>query len=730
MDKSPTKRPELLAPAGDLDTALAAFESGADAVYAGLSRFNARERTRNFSVEEYAKLIAYARSEGKKVYLTLNTLVMDRELPDVTDFLITMSGLRPHAIIVQDFGILRMIREHFPELPVHASTQMAVHNSAGVNFLAEKGVSRVILERQVTLDELRLIQKNSKIELEVFIHGALCCSLSGVCLFSSWMGGWSGNRGKCKQPCRRRYFSQDGNGFFFSTKDLYTLDLIPELKRLGIASLKIEGRLRQADYVRPVVEAYRLMLDTPDGDEKKALKEARGILNQASGRQWSTGFFTKKAMKSVINHTTLGSQGQWVGDVKSVRNNGFFMKTSQKIFSGDKIRVQPESGAEGPSFIVTLMKENNAPVRKSEKQSELFIHCDKTIPDKGKVFRIGSPPKYSRVNVNKIPAILHWIRMKVQVDQTGILIRVPDPPLEEIFHMDVAIQPAEKHPIREDDIIRELRKLQADGIGILSMEMDISGELFIQNRDLRKMRQTLAGKLGESLGKNLMQKRKSLHLFRRTEPGSRPVSPLHSVYLFPSDKERVGGRIVRDLNDPAPADERLLPLFCPEQELESLKDSIQSALRSGVQAFRVGSLYGFQLLKEIPEIHVSTGFSLPVANSMAFRELTEWGAETVMLWPELDQNGFETILHNWPDKAEIFVKGRLPILITRADIPVEGPIRDSHGGKFIVEKSAGLTCLYPDKEIINSRFTGHHRFSTAGDRDNKGTTWNLDREWM
>ena len=135
------KIPELLAPAGDLETALIAYESGADAVYAGLSRFNARERTQNFSESEYGKLITYARMHDKKVYLTLNTLVMDRELPDVANFLETMVELRPDAVIVQDFGILRMIRESFPELKIHASTQMAVHNSAGVNFLADKGIS-------------------------------------------------------------------------------------------------------------------------------------------------------------------------------------------------------------------------------------------------------------------------------------------------------------------------------------------------------------------------------------------------------------------------------------------------------------------------------------------------------------------------------------------------------------------------------------------------------------
>jgi putative protease len=156
---------------------------------------------------------------------------------------------------VQDLGVARMIREYFPELTIHASTQMGLHNSVGVKWAEKAGVERVILERQITMDELKTIRKSTDLELEVFIHGALCCSLSGQCLFSSYLGSYSGNRGRCKQPCRRRYFSNKGNGFFFSPQDLETLELIPELRKIGVESLKIEGRLRQPDYVYNTVTA-------------------------------------------------------------------------------------------------------------------------------------------------------------------------------------------------------------------------------------------------------------------------------------------------------------------------------------------------------------------------------------------------------------------------------------------------------------------------------------------
>ena len=231
--------PELMAPAGTLDAGLAAFDAGADAVYAGLSRFNARQRGQNLSLEELSKLVAYARRNGRRVYVTMNTLLKEDELSEAAEMLSELSAIRPDAVIVQDIGLVRMIREHFPRLVIHGSTQMAIHNSAGVKVAESMGIKRVILERQVSLDEIMQIRKETSMELEVFVHGALCCSRSGVCLLSSWMGGWSGNRGKCKQPCRRRYHSDSGNGFFFSTCDLYSLDAIPDLKKAGISGLKI-----------------------------------------------------------------------------------------------------------------------------------------------------------------------------------------------------------------------------------------------------------------------------------------------------------------------------------------------------------------------------------------------------------------------------------------------------------------------------------------------------------
>ena len=190
--------PELLAPAGSPACALAAFDAGADAIYAGLAKFNARERGENFTPEVMAQIVDYAHKLGRKVYITLNTLVKEAELPEVAEYLAQLSEIAPDALLVQDLGIIRMAREYFPSLTLHASTQMGFQNSAGLKIAKELGVTRVVLERQMTIEEIAEVKKSTDLELEVFIHGALCASLSGQCLFSSYLGGYSGNRGKCK----------------------------------------------------------------------------------------------------------------------------------------------------------------------------------------------------------------------------------------------------------------------------------------------------------------------------------------------------------------------------------------------------------------------------------------------------------------------------------------------------------------------------------------------------
>ena len=269
---------ELLAPAGSVESLDAAIGEGADAVYLGLKDFNARLRSANFTYAQFESALRSLRRMGKKVYVTVNTVFEQREADRMYQMLKYLSSQGPDAIIVQDFGVVAMVRSHFPSLRLHASTQMNIASARGANALSRHGVSRVVLARELSLEELRNIKSETNLELEVFVHGALCVSVSGLCLFSSFLGGKSANRGMCTQACRRLYSSSgnsEGKGYYFSPNDLQLLERVPDLAAAGITAIKIEGRMKSAAYVGAVVSAYRLVLDAVESGGEDEIR--RGI---------------------------------------------------------------------------------------------------------------------------------------------------------------------------------------------------------------------------------------------------------------------------------------------------------------------------------------------------------------------------------------------------------------------------------------------------------------------
>ena len=259
-----TKRVEILSPAGSYDSLKAAIAAGADAVYVGGSRFGARAYANNLQEDQLLEAIDYVHLHGKKIYLTINTLLKDRELrQELYAYLLPYYKQGIDAVIVQDIGVLQYVREQFPDLPIHASTQMTITNVLGAKFLEDLGVERVVTARELQLSEIAEISKNSKLEIESFVHGALCYCYSGQCLYSSLIGGRSGNRGQCAQPCRLPYKlkGEKENQYVLSLKDICTLDYIPELVEAGIYSFKIEGRMKKPEYVALVTAMYRKYVD-------------------------------------------------------------------------------------------------------------------------------------------------------------------------------------------------------------------------------------------------------------------------------------------------------------------------------------------------------------------------------------------------------------------------------------------------------------------------------------
>lgn len=743
MESNGTKM-ELLAPAGTPACALAAFDAGADAIYAGLARFNARERGENFTPERMRQIVDYAHRNGRKVYLTLNTLVKERELPEVAELLGTISEIRPDALLVQDLGVLRMIREYFPRLEIHASTQMGFHNSAGLKLASELGVKRVVVERQVTLEELAMMEVPSGVELECFVHGALCCSLSGSCFFSSWLGGMSGNRGKCKQPCRRRYYSSRGNGFFFSPRDLCGIGMLDELRRLGVRSLKIEGRLRQADYVFNTVKAYRMMLDAAPDEAGRVLGEARALLGKGCGRHWSEGFYRREGFASLIKHDVSGASGSRCGTVEELGERGFFFTTSKRLFIGDRLRVQPPDGSDGSAFTLTKFTADDVPARRALPGMRLFVCCDKPVPARGIVFKIGESPADYTGRLEALPPCRARLALKLTVDGSGFSGEISNAPVTECWRYPLELATAQKHPLDLDTLRREFSASDSATLELGELQAEISGAFFVPAPELKAARRDFwkfAHRVLPEPEMVIPECGEALERFRRdyTALARHPDPDGHlteTVYLKPHGDEPANRRAIRadfifDLNKQS--QEAVLPDFTPETALPALRRAVAQAYAAGIRRFRVCSLFGLEILRGYRDIHIVTSQPLPVCNSLAALELQRFGVERVMAHIELEKAAVLELDARSPLPLELYRLGRPALLTTRAEIPAEGALRDARGNEFEVRRDgkSKLTRVYPRQALSLPRLAGVYDFydlTNARWRTADVSTFNFDAE--
>ncbi len=387
---------ELLAPAGTARNFLVALDEGADAVYVGAPGCNARALARDIGWNELGGLIERAHAGGARCYFAMNSLVKEGELPAAVETLARIEALAADGIIVQDLGLAAVAQRFFPGLPLHASTLMSAHSVAGVRQLAELGFVRMVLARELTLAEIEEIGRISGAALEIFVQGAMCFSYSGLCLFSSLHGGKSSLRGRCVQPCRRRYVWESGpagqgkrgrggrgpargaaesgssGGYLFSMNDLSAIELLPELARAGVVSLKVEGRLRSVEYVRLTTRAYRLALDHLDlaGAAREAMSaEARELLSAAMGRRAGSGYLRAANPAEAVTVQHSGNMGHFLGRVTASPQWGrseptVALRLRHGIGLGDRLRLHDDASGERLAFTLKTLWQQEAGSRK------------------------------------------------------------------------------------------------------------------------------------------------------------------------------------------------------------------------------------------------------------------------------------------------------------------------------------------------------------------------------
>jgi putative protease len=374
------KLPELLAPAGTPESAWAALAYGADAVYAGLPRFSARAEAGNFSAEALDELTGYAHHLGRRVYVTFNTLVQQRELAAALETLALIRDLNADGVIVQDMGVVRLAQKNFPQLRLHASTQLVVHNLEGARQLAALGFKRVVLARELGLKEIAHISRDCGIETEPFIHGALCYSYSGLCLFSSHLIGRSGNRGRCAYCCRQPFRDGDGKETLpFSMKDFSAAEHLPELISAGVASLKIEGRMKSPLYVAAVTDFYRKALAGDTADSAQRLSDIQTIFGRPS-----TDLYLDDSKNSPVDPVNDGHRGALIGTVKAVAGSWLILHSNRALQKHDGLKFENSYG-----FAADEMRLASDPESKrrfelpADAEISLKLPADAPRPEKG-----------------------------------------------------------------------------------------------------------------------------------------------------------------------------------------------------------------------------------------------------------------------------------------------------------------------------------------------------------
>ena len=583
---------ELLSPAGNLELALAAFDGGADAVYCGLSgAFNARMRAENFTFDTLGKLLRFAHANGKRVYVTFNTLVKENELGSMFETLCELAKLRPDALIVQDAGVIHTVKKYFPELKLHASTQMGIHNSAGVKVMEKLGLDRVILERQITLNELKTIAGNSNIELEAFVHGSLCCSLSGRCLLSGYLFDQSGNRGQCKQPCRRQYTANGQTGFFLSPGDLCGLSLLDELRAAGVASLKIEGRLRSPDYVWKTARAYRTLLDAAPANQCESIAEAENILNTALSRRKTLGYYDFPSRTPLVDGTTSGVFGMPVGTVEKITQHGMVVLTSAPLHLGDRLRFQPPHGGDGETF--SLISMETSPGKRALKvrtNSKIFIPGKFNARPQFRLLKIGENGFDFSRQAAKLPTMRYPLDMEIDFSAKYIKISLNG----HTVGYPCAFAPAEKHPLKKEAVQKCFSEAMPEPWCAGNIVVNIDGNFFVPAAELKKIRREFWILFHDKL---------DLH--------DRLATDTEKM----EDFFRESSLIPEICAEKLPADTFFIPGFISENDLDPYRRRISDAYKSGIRHFKVAHWHGFELLKNYDDIKIHTEFPLPVCNS-------------------------------------------------------------------------------------------------------------------
>lgn len=706
---------ELLAPAGNWESFLAAVENGADAVYLGSKYFNARQNAGNFDRELLMEALKYARVRNVKVYLALNTLVLDDEIKEALKVAVDAYVMGIDGIIVQDMGLARILRQIIPDLELHGSTQMTIYNKEGANVLEELGFKRVVLARELSIEEISHISKSTSIETEIFVHGALCVCYSGQCLMSSLIGSRSGNRGKCAQPCRLPYemISENSSdrfkgkkGFLLSPKDLCSVPLLEQLLDSGVASLKIEGRMKQPEYVATVVRIYRKYIDRYfDGtitkidpcEKENDMNELMQIFNRGG---FSKGYLEGKTGRDMMCYEKPKNWGIYIGNVISFNKaTGILeMKMTEELSIGDGIEVFNGENV-NPGTVVTYIRTEDGKKNFAQKGDIAYVGDIKgNVPKGCKVYRTSSKALNMRAgetfngkNFNR----------KVKIE--GILsIKQNSPVTLRIFDGDNTVEvSSEKHPeialnkpITRERIEEQLYKTGNTPFVFEKLDVSLDDNLTVPVSEINNLRRKALEELyNKKAAGNIEKRAESLgewekDLFDFPGNGRKAKNDVKiSVYFFEWNENCQNNAVydnvdivyipfkefvdLKKLNRFDNIRKRgcsiyaALPAITRGNYDNIIKSKLLQVVDSGIiEGLLLGNIGQLEYVKDISNIKIRCDHSFNIFNSMSLRQLYDLGAVGATLSPELNIEQLKNILGCLNVDKEVIVYGRLPVMVS------------------------------------------------------------------
>ena len=676
------KKVELLAPAGNMENLKYAVMAGCDAVYLGLKKFGARAFSSNFSDNEFIEAVNYCHLYGVKVYVTLNTIIYDYE---VEDFLKTVDFIHKNnvdAVLIQDLGMLDLVRKTYPNLEVHASTQMHIHNLDGVKILEKLGIKRAVLARETSIDTIKYIKENSNIELEVFVHGALCVSYSGECLMSKFIGGRSGNRGECAGACRLSYDVVDCNNnilnknkYPISTKDLNTIYYIDKLIESGVASLKIEGRMKSKEYVYMVVKLYRDTIDNYYKTGKVIVNEDDLIkLKKIFNREYTKGFLFNINNNELINSYRPNHMGVNVGKVLNYKNGYATILLTDHVSIGSGLRVLSKNNKD-VGILVNEFYKNNKLVKDAYKDDIISIKVhDKVFKDDIVVITNDKSisndiEDYIKNNKRKV-----LISGKVSCKLGIITLEVSDGINNVVVSSNNVFKSINKSTTKEDISVK-LNKLVNTVYKFNSLDINIDSNLFIPLKEINGLKNDMVMLLND----------KRLYKINY-------VKSKYYIDLPDFKKEELITCYTNNINN---LDKKYDIVYTDENCLPRVIDKYEN-----YNNVMIGELGGFNKCS-----NVTTDVSFNVVNSYAVAFLHSIGASCVTLSYEMTDTDIENLVNSYINRynkrpnLELIVYGYPVIMCSKYSLNKEYNknilyLKDRFNNKFRVITKNNIMYIY------------------------------------